>query len=84
MLVEQYGTMTKEDADPRLERYIKTKTMQRLKGKGVFCGMDYVNIQKLKPIEFYSRLEHSKNVTHSTSSLYKDERSKFLKIALVG
>ncbi len=84
MLVEQYGTMTKEDADPRLERYIQTKTMQRLKGKGVFCGMDYVNIQKLKPIEFYSRLEHSKNVAYSASSLYKDERNKFLKIALAG
>ena len=84
MLVEEYGAMTKEDADPRLERYIKTKTMQRLKGKGVFCGMDYINIQKLKPIEFYSRLEHSKNVAYSASSLYRDERNKFFKIALAG
>ena len=84
MLVEEYGAMTKEDADPRLERYIKTKTMQRLKGKGVFCGMDYVNIQKLKPIEFYSRLEHSKNVAYSASSLYRDERNNFFKIALAG
>lgn len=84
MLVEQYGTMTKEDADPRLERYIQTKTMQRLKGKGVFCGMDYVNIEKLKPIEYYSRLEHSKNVAYTASSLYKNERDTFFKIALSG
>ena len=78
MLVEQYGTTTKYDANPRLVRYIKIKKMQRLKGKGVFI------IQKLKPIEFYSKLEHSKNVTRSTSSLYKDEKSRFLKIALIG
>lgn len=84
MLVEQYGQMTKEDADPRLERYIKTKTMQRLQGKGVFCGMDYVNIEKLKPIEYYSRLEHSKNVAYSASSLYRDNREEFFKIALAG
>ena len=84
MLVEQYGTMTKEDADPRLERYIQTKTMQRLKGKGVFCGMDYVNIQKLKPIEYYSRLEHSKNVAYTTSSLYRNDRDDFFKIVLAG
>ena len=36
MLVEQYGTTTKYDANPRLVRYIKIKTMQRFKGKGVF------------------------------------------------
>lgn len=84
MLVEQYGTMTKENSDPRLERYIGTKTMQRLHGKGVFCGMDYINIDKLKPIEYYSRLEHSKNVAYMASSLYKDEREPFFKIALAG
>lgn len=84
MLVEQYGAMTKEYADPKLERYIKTKTLQRLKGKGVFCGMDYVNIKKLKPIEYYSRLEHSKNVAYTVSSFYKNEQDKFFKIALAG
>lgn len=46
MLVEQYGNMMKENADLRLECYIKTQTMQRLQRKGVFCGMDYVNIKK--------------------------------------
>lgn len=84
MLVEQYGEMTKKESDPKLERYIRTKTLQRLQGKGVFCGMDYVNIDKLKPIEYYSRLEHSKNVAYITSSLYKDNREEFFKIALAG
>ena len=86
MLVEQYGALTKEYADPRLERYLKTKTMQRLKGKGVYCGMDYVNIEKLRPLEYYSRLEHSKNVAYSASSLYSEpeDRDPFLKIALAG
>lgn len=84
MLVEEYGNMTKKDADPRLERYIKTQTMQRLQGKGVFCGMDYVNLKKLKPIEYYSRLEHSKNVAYITSSLYREDRDKNFKTALAG
>lgn len=84
MLVEQYGAMTKELADPRLERYINTKTMQRLKGKGVFCGMDYVNIPKLVPIEYYSRLEHCKNVSYTASSLYRDDKDHGLTIALSG
>ena len=82
MLVEQYGAMTKESADPRLERYIQTKTMQRQKGKGLFCGMDYVNIERLKPIEYYSRLDHSKNVAYTTSTLYMNERDAGFKIAL--
>ncbi len=84
MLVEQYGKMTKECADPRLERYIQTKTMRRLQGKGVFCGMDYVNLKEIKPIEYYSRLEHSKNVAYTTSSIYKEERDEFLKVVLAG
>ncbi len=84
MLVEQYGRMTKENADPRLERYIQTRTMQRLQGKGVFCGMDYVNIQKLKPIEYYSRLEHSKNVAYTTSTIYRNEKEENLKVVLAG
>lgn len=84
MLVEQYGAMTKELTDPRLERYINTKTMQRLKGKGVFCGMDYVNIPKLVPIEYYSRLEHCKNVSYTASSLYRDDKDHGLTIALSG
>ncbi len=83
MLVEEYSKITKEDADPRIERYLKTKTMQRLKGKGVFCGMDYVNIDKLKPVEYYSRLEHSKNVAYITS-IYRDSRDEFLKVVLAG
>ncbi len=84
MLVEQYNQMTKENADPRLERYLNTATMRRLQGKGTFCGMDYVNIPTLRPIEYYSRLEHSKNVAYTTSSMYRDERDEYFKVALAG
>lgn len=84
MLVQEYSKITKEDADSRIEKYIQTKTMQRLKGKGLFCGMDYVNIEKLKPIEYYSRLEHSKNVAYTVSSIYRESREKFLKVVLAG
>lgn len=84
MLVEQYGKLMQEGGDPRLDRYLGTKTMQRLKGKGTFCGMDYVGIPSLQPVEFYSRFEHSKNIAYNASSLYQDERDEFLKIALAG
>lgn len=84
MLVQEYSKITKEDADPRIEKYTQTKTMQRLQGKGVFCGMDYVNIDKLKPIEYYSRLEHSKNVAYTASSMYRDSRDEILKVVLAG
>ena len=84
MLVNEYEKITKENADPKIERYLNTDTMKRLKGKGVFCGMDYVNIDKLKPIEFYSRLDHSKNVAYTASSLYMDDRQKYFKVVLAG
>lgn len=84
MLVEQYEAMTKEYADPRLERYIQTETMRRQKGKGLFCGMDYVNLERLRPKEYYSRLDHCKNVAYTTSTLYMDEREESFKIALAG
>lgn len=84
MLVEEYSKLTKENSDPRLERYINTKTLKRLQGKGVFCGMDYVNIDKLKPIEYYSRLEHSKNVAYTTSKIFKDDREEYFKVTLAG
>ena len=84
MLVEKYGSMTKENADPKIERYLKTKTMQKLRGKGVFCGMDYVNLKNLKPIEYYSKLEHSKNTAYTTSTLYKERRNEFFHVVLAG
>lgn len=55
MLVEMYNELNKERANPKLERYFNTKTLQRLQGRGMFCGMDYVGLKKLKPIEYYSR-----------------------------
>lgn len=84
MLVEKYGSMTKEKADPRIDRYLKTKTMQKLRGKGVFCGMDYVNLKNLKPIEYYSKLEHSKNTAYTTSTLYKERINEFFHVVLAG
>lgn len=79
MLVEKYNQMMKENANTKLDRYFKTQTLQRLKGKGLFCGMDYVGIKDLKPIEYYSRLDHSKNVAYTASKLTDD-----FNIALAG
>ena len=56
-----------------------TKTLQRLKGKGLFCGMDYVNIDMIKPREYYSRFNHSMNVAYTAWKLSYD-----LKVTLTG
>ena len=43
MLVEEYNSMHKAGYRGPLEKYFKTKTLQRLKGKGLFvewiCGI---------------------------------------------
>lgn len=59
MLVEKYNNFNV------LDKYFETKTLQRLKGKGLFCGMDYVEIDSLIPTEYYSRYNHSKNVAYT-------------------
>lgn len=79
MLVEKYNNMNKENANNKLDRYFNTRTLQRLQGKGLFCGMDYIGIEELKTIEYYSRLDHSKNVAYTASKLSDD-----FKVALAG
>lgn len=44
----------------RLLRYDEVESLKRLKYIGMFCGMDYVGIEKLKPADFYSRDDHSR------------------------
>ena len=68
MLVQEYNKLNK-DNDLNIDKYLKTKTMQRLKDRGMFCGMDYVNIPKLKPLEYYSRYDHSQNVAYTAFKL---------------
>lgn len=79
MLVEKYNNLNKKNSNDALDKYFETKTLQRLKGKGLFCGMDYVGINSLRPNEYYSRYDHSKNVAYTAWKLSKD-----LKIALTG
>ncbi|MDE6292194.1 MAG: hypothetical protein K2L98_00775, partial [Bacilli bacterium] len=69
MLVEKYNKMMRDNAPVNLDKYANTKTMKRLKGKGQFCGMDYVRVKELIPIEFYSRFNHSENVAYTASKL---------------
>lgn len=79
MLVEKYNNLNKENSNEVLDKYFETKTLQRLKGKGLFCGMDYVGINSLRPNEYYSRYDHSKNVAYTAWKLSKD-----LRVALTG
>lgn len=79
MLVEMYNNLNKQNSNDILDKYFKTKTLQRLKGKGLFCGMDYIGIDSIKPCEYYSRYDHSKNVAYTAWKLSED-----LKVALTG
>lgn len=79
MLVEKYNNLNKQNSNSTLDKYFETKTLQRLKGKGLFCGMDYVGIKSLIPRAYYSRYDHSMNVTYTAWKLSED-----LKVALAG
>lgn len=79
VLLENYNIMQRNNYVGPLDKYFKTKTFQRLKGISLFCGMDYVGIKSMKPIEYYSRFDHSKNVAYSGWTL-----SENLSIALAG
>lgn len=79
MLVEKYNNLNKENSNGALDKYFKTKTLKRLKGKGLFCGMDYIGINSIKPNEYYSRYDHSKNVAYTAWKLSGD-----LKVTLTG
>lgn len=79
MLVEKYNNLNKQNSNSILDKYFETKTLQRLKGKGLFCGMDYVGIDSLRPNEYYSRYDHSKNIAYTAWKLSED-----LNIALTG
>lgn len=72
MVVELYNELNKENANRRIDKYLETKTLKRLQGKGIFCGMDYVGIKELVPIELYTRLDHSRNVAYTASKLTDD------------
>lgn len=72
MLLEKYNKMYKNNYAGPLDKYFKTKTMQRLKGKGLFCGMDYVGVEMLRPREYYSRYDHSRNIGYAAWTLSED------------
>lgn len=72
MLVEKYNGLNKQNSNNKIDKYLGTKTLQRLIGKGLFCGMDYVGIRELRPNEYYSRFYHSKNVAYTAWKLSED------------
>ena len=72
MLVEEYNKLNKENSTDKIDKYFETKTLKRLKGKGLFCGMDFVSVKSLKPNEYYSRFDHSKNIAYTAWKLSED------------
>ena len=72
MLVEKYSELNKENSTNVIDKYFETDTLKRLKGKGLFCGMDFVSIESLKPNEYYSRFDHSRNIAYTAWKLSGD------------
>jgi len=72
MLVEKYNNLNKQNFNDVLDKYFQTKTLQKLKGKILFCGMNYVGINSLRSNEYYSRYSHSKNIAYTAWKLSED------------
>lgn len=52
--------LCKEFPEEFFDRYINTREMQNLKGKGQFCGADYCGLSGYNNLKFfYSKLDHS-------------------------
>lgn len=79
MLVEKYNNLNRENSNYKLDKYLNTRTLQRLKGKGLFCRMDFVSIDSIRPREYYSRYDHSKNIAYTAWKLSED-----MKVVLTG
>lgn len=54
-----FNVLCEEKWPAFINKYIETQEMQRLSGIGFFCGMDYHNVDSIKPRYWYSRLDHS-------------------------
>ena len=63
--MEEYLNLFIDKENPTfLEKYCKTKTLQRLKNVTQFCGCDYTNLYH--PKFLYTRFNHSLVVAHMT------------------
>lgn len=71
-LVEKYIELYKKGYSEVFDKYLHTKTMQRLKGIGMYCGMDYVGINMLRPKNDYTRYDHSVVTCYGTYALTED------------
>lgn len=56
-----------------IDKYLNTKTLNRIKYIGQFCGCDYTKLYS--PLYFYSRFDHSLVVAHMTWHFTHDKLS---------
>lgn len=56
-----------------IDKYLNTKTLNRIKYIGQFCGCDYTKLYS--PLYFYSRFDHSLVVAHMTQHFTHDKLS---------
>lgn len=64
-MVEDYIKIFVDEEYPTfIDKYLKTKTLERIKDVGQFCGCDYTKLYNIR--FFYSRFDHSLVTAHIT------------------
>ena len=71
--MEQYTELFIDETYPDfIDKYLKTKTMNRLKYVTQFCGSDYTKLYS--PLFLYTRFDHSLVVAHMTWHFTHDKK----------
>lgn len=73
MLEEYIKVFIDKDYPEFIDKYLTTKTMNRIKYISQFCGCDYTNLYS--PLFFYSRFDHSLSVAHMTWHFTHDKKT---------
>lgn len=61
-----------QEYPPFIDKYLKTKTLERIKSVSQFCGCNYTTLYS--PSFFYSRYDHSLVVAHMTWHFTHDKK----------
>lgn len=56
---QYFDILAKGDFPHFIDKYVATKTLQRLAGIGFLCGIDYTKLYANEIKYWYSRLDHS-------------------------
>lgn len=76
MMKDYLNIFINDDYPVFIDKYLKTKTLNRLKYVSQFCGCDYTNLYK--PLFFYTRYDHSIVVALMTWHFTHDKKETII------